>query len=1027
MFCDLVGSTALSSVLDPEEMREVIRAYQDAAAAVIAQFEGHIAQYLGDGLLVYFGYPQAHEDDPQRAVRAGLGIAEAIARLDPASRRSDTRLAVRVGIHTGLVVVGEIGVAGNVERLALGETPNLAARLQSLAEPGRVVVSEATYQLTHGAFRWQSFGTQPIKGFAQPQSVWQVEGGAAGGGRSRAAGQSGSPLLIGRAAEMSLLRQRWEQAQRGDGQIVLLNGEPGIGKSRIADTFLAEAQVPSSLALRYACSPYYQNSSLYPFVSHIEEAAAISREDPPEHKLDKLLQWLGDVGDDHQAAPIFAALLSIAVEDRYPPLDLAPLALRRKTMEAIEQKFLRLTSPGPALAVFEDAHWIDPTSGTMLERLVDLLPEQSALLIVTARPEFTAGWMRLSHVTTLTLNQLGRREAADLIAQVSRGRALPQALIEQITERAAGNPLYVEEITKSAIESEAPVAPGQAARHSIPATLRDSLMGRLDRLGRAKEVAQAASVIGREFDDELLSMIVAMPETARRDALRQLTASQLVAERPHPSRAAHYFRHALIQEAAYHSLLNATRRQYHLKIAEALEGRFPNLAESQPETVAHHFAEAGADERAIAYWLRAGRRAAERSANLEAVEHLRKALELIRKLAAGRQRDEQELAVLITLGPALMATQGWNAPEVREVYSEAQRLAEEMGRTAELFPALWGRWLVAHAGGDAPLAVELLRQLVVIARDQGDENLLMQVHHAGGSTMGTAGEIAAALEHVEAGVRLYRFDAHQREALLYGGHDPCVCAQSIGAICALMAGDMRRSRALSEAAYQLAARLAHVPTVAHAEQYRAEMAQMLGNAQEVEARSRRVLELASEKGIAHYIAWANMWLGWVLVVRGERDAGLAKVEEGLVALRATGSQYHIPHRLAVRAQAFLAAGKSAEARGAIDETIEAVQRTGEFWYEPEVYRIKAEIVQSLPQPDVATAIACLDHAIARAHAFGARFWELRAAVALARLLQSQGRGEAAQSRLAAALDGMGRETGLPEMDEARSLLNQLSR
>jgi class 3 adenylate cyclase/predicted ATPase len=1023
MFCDLVGSTALSSALDPEEMREVIRAYQDAAAAVIARFEGYIAQYLGDGLLVYFGYPQAHEDDAQRAVRAGLGIVEAIGRLEAAPRSSDARLAVRVGIHTGLVVVGEIGPAGNVERLALGETPNLAARLQSLAEPGRVVVSEATYRLTQSAFRWQSLGSQAIKGILQPQGVWRVEGDVAGGGRSRAAAQGASPVLIGRAGEMSLLRQRWEQAQRGDGQVVVLSGEPGIGKSRIAETFLAETQVPPPFALRYACSPYNQNSSLYSFIAWIEEAAGIVREDPPQRKLDKLEWWLRAVGDEPQAAPIFAALLSIPVEDRYPALDLAPQALRQKMLQALEQQFTRLTAAGPSLAVFEDVHWIDPTSGIVLEWFVDLLPKRSALMIVTTRPEFTAGWTRLSHVTMLTLNHLGRRETADLIAQVSRGRSLPQSLIEQITDRAAGNPLYVEEITKSALESDDPGGRGQGTGHSIPATLRDSLMGRLDRLGPAKEVAQAASVIGREFDDELLSLIVAMPDEARRDALTQLTRSQLIAERAHPSGAAHYFRHALIQEAAYHSLLNTSRRHYHLKVAEAFEGRFPDLAESQPETVAHHFAEAGADERAIPYWHRAGQRAAERSANLEAVEHLRKGLELIRKGEPGPERSEQELALLITLGPALMPTRGWNSPEVQEVYSVALRLAEETGRAAKLFPAVWGRWLVAHGGGDAPLARELLQQLFTLARDNDDANLLMQAHHAGGSTMCTAGDVAATHEHVEAGIRLYRFDAHQGQALLYGGHDPCVCTQSIGAINELMRGNMRRSRELSEAAVDLAARVAHVPSVAHVEMYRAELAQIHGEAQETEVHSRRVLELASEKGIAHYIAWAQILLGWALVIRGERDSGLAKVEEGLVALRATGSQYHMPHRLAVRAQAFLAAGRSEEALGAIEETIESVARTGEFWYEPEVLRVKAEILQSLPQPDVASAITCLEQALARAHGRGARFWELRAAIALARLLAGQDRGESARGMLTAALDGVDRETALPEIDQALALLN----
>jgi class 3 adenylate cyclase/predicted ATPase len=1020
MFCDLVGSTALSSGLDPEEMRDVIGAYQGACTAVISRFEGHVAQYLGDGLLVYFGYPLAHEDDARRAIRAALEIVEATERLDaPRRMGAGARLAVRVGIHTGLVVVGEVGSGERHERLALGETPNLAARLQVLAAPGQVIVSGATHRLTERAFRWHDLGRQDVKGFAEPQHVWQAMGEV--GGRPRT-GLAGSPVLIGRDGELSLLRQRWEQARRADGQVILLTGEPGIGKSRIVETFGEEAQAQPSSALHYFCSPYYQNSALFPFVAQIERAAVLTPADSPTEKLDKLEQWLEGVGGDRQRAPLFAALLSIPFADRYAPLDLSPPALREKTFQAIEDHLARLAGAHPVFAVFEDAHWIDPTSRTMLDRLVDLVPQLPVLLVVTARPEFSASWTRLTRVTVLTLNHLGRAETAHLVAQVATGRRLSAALVDGIVERSEGIPLYAEEITKAMLEGQDDRGPDRR----IPSTLRDSLTGRLDRLGWVKEIAQAAAVIGREFDEELLTSIIVLPEARRRDGLAQLVHAQIVAARRHSSRTVHYFRHALIQEAAYQSLLNATRRDYHAKIAQALETRFPERAENEPETLAQHFTEAGDDERAIAYWLRAGQRAAQRSANLESVEHLRRAQELLQKRPPGRARAEQELSILIPLGPALMATRGWNAPEVEAVYARARELAAQTGRSTDVFPAVWGRWLVAHGGGQAQLARDLLGELMELARTSEDPSLHLQVHHAGASTMCTDSNLAAATDHLETTIRLYRLDAHREQALVYGGHDPCVCVRSIGALTALMRGDLRGSRTLSDSALELAARVGHAPSVAHADWYRAELTHIQGSAGEAEARAERVFALASERGMAHYAAWALMMLGWALVKQGGVDAGLAKVEEGLAALRATGNLYHIPHRLTVRAEAFAAAGRATAARDAIEEAVESASRAGEVWYEPEALRVQAEILQSPAIANDRAAEQCLERAVATAEARGARFWKLRAGVALARLKARQNRTDIARSVLISVVPGFEHEGDVPEIAAAFELLDQLS-
>jgi class 3 adenylate cyclase/predicted ATPase len=1019
MFCDLVGSTALASTVDPEDMRAIVRGYQQACAAVVARFDGHVAQYLGDGLLVYFGYPQAHEDDPSRGVRAALGIVEAIAPLN---------LSVRVAVHTGMVVVGAVGSTAKPEQLALGDAPNLAARLQALAEPATVVVSDATHRLTERGFQWRSLGIQSLKGFPRPMAVWQVTGETTGLDQARGAPARAMAPLIGREAELSLLHRRWEQAARGDGQVVVLTGEPGIGKSRIAESFLEQARVPASATLRFFCSSYHQHSALHPFVASIGNAAAISADEPVAHKLDKLEQWLARLGQEAQTGALFAALLSIPFESRYPPLELTPVAVREKTFGAIEDLVIRAAAAGATVLVVEDVHWIDPSSASLLERLVDRMPALRALLVVTARPEFTAAWTRLPHVTHLTLNHLARRETAELVAHVAGAGVLAPALVEQIVERAAGIPLYVEEITKAAIESDAEPGAGGPERRLrvIPATLRDSLMGRLDRLGRAKEIAQAAAVIGREFDEELLSAITDLPADVRHEGLERLRQAQLVGARAHAARTVQYFRHALIQEVAYQSLLNATRRRYHLRIAEALERRFTEGAHGEPETIAHHFTEAGADDRAVLYWHRAGQRAAQRSANLEAIEHLRQSLALLAKRLPSPERAGQELSVLITLGPALMATRGWDAPEVREAYSRALALAEETGRSVDLFPAVWGRWLVAHAGGEAQLARDLLDQLFALLHDRDDRSLLLQAHHAAGSTMCSDGELAKTMEHIDTGVALYRFETDREHALVYGGHDPCVCAQSIGALTELVRGNLRRAQELSEAALVLAARVGHVPSVAHADVYRAELTHILREPREAAARSQRVFEMASEKGIAHYRAWALMMLGWARVMHGDVDAGIGTVEEGVTALRTTGIRYHLPHRLTVRAEALLAAGRTHAALEAIEEAIEAVGRTGDVWYESEVLRVKAEILQSRVSPDIGAAQACLDQALALARARGARFWELRAASALARLLAAQDRHDVARSVLVPALRGFG-EGELTEVAEAKALIERLPR
>ena len=574
MFCDVVGSTALSSQLDPEDYREVIRAYQAACTEVVQRFEGYIAQHLGDGVLVYFGYPVAHEDDAQRAVRAGLGILDAIHALHARlAQDKGIDLAVRIGIHSGLVVVGEIGGGTRHERLALGETPNIAARLQSLATPGRLVLSEQTQRLVGGIFDYDDVTTHTLKGLTDAVRVYWVHGASAAESRFEAATAIGLTPLVGRDVEIDLLLRRWEQAREGEGQVVLLAGEAGIGKSRITQALRQRLSDEPHLRLRAQCLPYYSNSAFYPFIAHLERAMACERDAPPTEKLDALEALLARVGTPlEEVVPLLAALLSIPTGDRYAPLTMSPQRQKDKTVEALIDQVRDLAQQQPVLNIFEDVHWIDPTSLEALTRLIDRLQDMRVLLVITYRPEFTPVWRGFTHVTTHTLNRLSRRQVATMVQQIAGDRALPQEVLDQIVARTDGVPLFVEELTKTILESG--LLRDDGARYTlagplpllaIPDTLQGSLLARLDRLGPVKEVAQLGAVLGREFAYELLAAVSPLPDTELQAALHRLVQAELVFRRGQPPEATYLFKHALVQDAAYGSLLRSVRQELHAR------------------------------------------------------------------------------------------------------------------------------------------------------------------------------------------------------------------------------------------------------------------------------------------------------------------------------------------------------------------------------------------------------------------------------------------------------------------------------
>jgi predicted ATPase/class 3 adenylate cyclase len=1008
MFCDLAESTGMSARLDPEDLQHVIGDYRHACTGVIERFHGYVAKYMGDGVLAYFGYPHARGDAAASAVHAGLGVVQAVRTIS-----ADLGLAVRVGIATGEVVVGEqIGIESSREWSIVGDTPNLAARLQAAAKPGQVLVADLTRRLARDGTAWSGPHMLALKGFDGLTPAWEAIAESAPPAAAAGSGGAKGRNLIGRKSEFSLLRDRLELAGAGDAQVVLLIGEAGIGKSAMAGAIIEHAQSEGIACTVYGCSPFHGSSELNPFASQIERDAGIVRGDAPAANLNRLQHWLARHADDaHTSVALFGALLALPAPPGDNLSDLTPQALRAKTLNMLEAHILRADSNGPALIALEDAHWMDPTSAELLNRCVDRIAHRRLMLLVTARPEFEVSWMRRPNVTLLTLNRLGHRDAARLAAEIPATKSLPPEFLEQLLLRADGNPLFVEELMKSVTEALATYgdAPADRARleqllHVVPTTLRDLLAERLDRLGSARETAQAAAVIGQEFDTRLLDAITARPEQTRQD-IEQLIDAQIVVWRGAEMPTTYAFRHALIQEAAYQSLLKSQRRRHHRQLAESLErGVVPEVAEREPERIARHYAEAGVPDRAIDWWHQSGIRAAQRSANLEAIQQLSAALDLVRRQPDGAARAGRELSLLIALGPTLQATGGWGALKVREVYNDALRLARETGRAAEIFPALWGRWLISHASGEAQNARLLLSQLAEIARELGNPDLLLQMHHAAGSTHCTDGEFPRAIEQVRACMATYDIDMHRHQAMRYGGHDPCVCAACIGALAQLIVGRRAQAQQWSDRAQELAGHLAHAPSIAHAHIYRAELGQIRGEVAPTRKLADSVLAIGIEKGLAHYVAWAKMTRGWALTRQGLVDRGISELEEGLAALRRTGVRYHLPHRLGMRAQAFAAAARYPEAIDAADEALASVDATGERWYEAELIRIKAGLLAEAPNAGWPAVDTLLRQAIDLAASQNARLWECRARIDLALLLARQSRGAAARDALAPALD-----------------------
>jgi len=1020
MFCDLVGSTALASRVDPEDLREVVAGYHRAVSGTVSVFAGFVAKYMGDGVLVYFGYPHAHEDDAERAVRAGLAVIEAVRDL-PAPER----LQARIGVATGLAVVGDlIGEGAAQERGVVGETPNLAARLQALAGPDGVIVSDATRRQIGSLFELHDLGAQSLAGFAEPQRAWRVIAESGAVSRFEALRSTAAPL-VGRDEELDLLRRRWEQAKTGEGRAVLLSGEPGIGKSRLTAAISEAIAAEPHTRLRYFCSPHHQDSALHPIIVHMERAAGFARGEAPGEKLAKLQALLAPAAPTEAATVLVAELLSLP--NAAADLNLSPQRKREMLFESLLHPVEVIARHEPVLMVFEDVHWIDPTSRELLDLVISRVARMPVLLIVTFRPEFQPPWIGQPHVTLLALNRLDRRDVAALVLGIAGNAPLGGAVLDEIVERTDGVPLFVEELTKAVIERAdqddrvaAVLSASPLATLAVPSTLHASLIARLDRIGAAaREVAQVGSVLGREFSYELIERVARRSDTELQPCLARLEEAGLLFCRGAPPHASYLFKHALVQDAAYGTLLRARRQELHARVAGVLETDFADLVERQPELLAHHLTAAGDNECAVEQWLRAGQRAAARLAHVEAIAHLGRGLALLQLLPEMPARDDREIELRLALGVSLIVVNGIWSPSVTEVYGRARELAEQRCHAQQLFEATYGLW--QQLSNTRPSdSRHLSARLLQLSSQSQDDGLHLQAHHSGWTTSIFCGELAQAQAHCTEGRRLYDPNRHASHRYIYGGHDPGCCARyTAGQVEWLLGYPDRAAAAVSEA-ISLADYIAHpftrevgVEYAAHVHLHRGDPDRALSyivasDQLRTEQRLSFVIEPAVLRASAHLAQGAV----------AEAVATLDPVFES--GLRGAWQ----PYGFAIFAAALMRQGGYAQAAATLRQGFDRIEATGERVWEAELCRVNGLVL--LGGNEIEAGQNLMRQAVRIAQAQQAKSLELRAATELARLLGEQGRRAEAHELLAPVYGWFTEGFDTADLKEAKALLDALA-
>jgi len=1028
LFCDLVGSTELSEKLDPEELREVMRRYHDTVAGAVNAFDGHVAKLLGDGVLAYFGWPLAHESQAEMAIRAALDAVVAVGGMEAAG----APLAARAAIATGPVVVGDmIGKAAQEHGAVVGSTPNLAARLQDVARPGEVAIDDATRRLAGGSFVLTDGGERRLKGFADPIAVWRVKGTARTESRFDALHGAGLTEFVGRAHEIGLLIDRWHEARDGEGQVVLISGEAGIGKSRILVELTTGLGAEKCRILRYQCSPHEVNAAFHPIVSEIEATAAFLPDDSPEQRLDKLERHLADVFDDaDNATPLIAALLSLPLE-RYPSTDIAPQRRKQLTVACLAERVARLSRVQPVVLLVEDIHWIDPSSLETLDALVERAQDLSLLIVMTYRPEFTPPWVGYGHVTAHSLNRLGRGDGRAIADRVARGKTLPDEVLDRILEQTDGIPLFVEELTKTVLEAgfleeeaDRYVLTGPLPELAIPATLQDSLMARLDRLAPVKRVIQAAACIGREFGSDLLAAALPINDEELEIALDQLLAAQLIFRRGSAEEGRYIFKHALVQDAAYASLLVSARRRLHEQFASALE----RAEDPDPLELARHSTQAGANERAAELYLTAGRKSLEASALPEAIGALELGLQAVEALPTSVERDRTELNIRVALGAARMANFGWAHPSVADALEPAFPLAKAFVDRDALGSILWGLWVHYQTRTNFPRAHEWLSELEVVASENRESDLPVVYDMSAGCQYFWEADYTRAISHTD---HLKTTYDPQRHVGIVGltNHDPLVFAQHwAGSLADWIRGYPDRSVERLDEAVSLARKIGHPFNMVFALTagatsliYLDETDRLLEHCDEAE-------KVLTEEGLGPFSEHVTLmhWRGGAHVQRGEFEVGYSLAKKGNDFWNASGGRICNAMFRSWIVRGLHGLGRTDEASQLNNRNIAHCRETGDCYMEPECVRLQGELTLKAEPLEFEATEHLFREAVAIARTHDAKSWELRATMSLARLLHSRDRNDEAVACLEPVLNWFTEGLETEDIRQAGNLLDALA-
>ncbi|PXW85723.1 tetratricopeptide repeat protein [Nitrosomonas sp. Nm84] len=1033
MFCDLVDSTALSSRLDPEDLQEVIRRFLDTCGQAIGRFDGYIAKYMGDGMLVYFGYPHAHENDAERGVHAGLAILDEVKMLNRDNPHPPFGIAVRIGIATGQVVVGELmGQDIAKERSVFGETPNLASRLQALAKPDQLIVDPATKRLVGKEFEFLNLGVFSLKGFDTSVEAWRVLSIRLSASRFDSYRSSQLTKFVGREQEMSLLLGRWRETVGGEGQVMLLSGEAGIGKSRMAHSLCDRLADEPYQTIQFQCSPYHTNTVLYPAITFLRQAAGLTSQDSVQVQLQKLDALARESAIHNQdMVSLLADLLSIEGDHLNSLLNVLSEKRKDMTLEALVQYLQGQADHGPVLFIVEDAHWLDPTTLELIMRIMGHIGQMRVLLLITSRPGFKPVWSEYSYVTSLTLSRLPRRDSAEFLATMTRGKALPLEVQQAILAKADGIPLYIETLTENVLESglltegnDSFTLNGSLKGLTIPDNLQALLMERVDRLGSSKGIVQIGAAIGREFSYELLQAIAEMPDSQLKNALDLIVASGLIFQEGEIPLVTYHFKHALMQDAAYSMLAKKPRQALHARIAEALEGRFPEWANLEPELLAYHYEQAGLTGPAIDYWHRAARRDAERSANIEALHHFNQALALLKDLPQDLERNALELELLLARGVPMLSVKGYASDDVEHNYQRAKDLLQENSGSVQQFLAIRGLWAFYLVKGQLANARGLAENLYTLTRHEQNLDLLIEAYHALGVSCFFLGRFDEAKTHLLVAKSLHDPN-QQRSQIFFYGQDPGITARAFLARTFWILGEVDQAESLAQEAIGMARELEHPFTLVFALTSLSWLYSTLRNTERTLELTDEAIAVSTQYSYKLGLAWATSFQGWALAKNGQEE-GLAKLINGLSATRATGASTNNTFTWALLAEIYLRSNRIDEGLAAIEEALKLAVPGGELFWHAELLRLKGELLLRQPDESVQEAEECLCEALKIAQEQHATMLELRATTSLAKLWRKRSKVDDAKRILNAVCSRFNERVDNLDLIEAKKILEQLS-